>query len=86
MVCGVDFSPKYTLEVEKGEERSKIDKTWGEPKKKKSLFPSLQTASEKEKGDCTLMEKNQPLWLHVTYFLLIQKNGGGAKGCVFTND
>lgn len=84
MVCGVDFSPKYTLEVEKGEERIKIDKTWGEPKKKS--LPPLQEASEKGKGDCTLMEKNQLLWLHVTYFLLIQKNRGGAKGCVFTND
>ena len=43
-------------------------------------FIQQSKASEKGKGGCTLMEKYQPLWLNVTYFLLTQISEGRGMG------
>lgn len=75
---GVDFSPKYTLEIEKGEGE---DKGWLDVSgAKKSPFPPSKGSRESKGGSCTLMGKNQPLWLNVTHFLLTQISEGQGRG------
>lgn len=52
---GVDFSPKDTLEIEKGEGE---DKGWLDVSgARKSPFPPFKRHQRKERGGCTFMEK-----------------------------